>query len=171
VKKIIPIALILIVIFCACNRKAYVKKLTGTWKMSRYIINENSSGQGQDETKQFEDTTHVNYALVLNGDQSYMESWVSYYFYVDSTIISDTTSIDSAQQPWVYHITYDTLRPVKNLQTPHAGTGQWVLINSEQDLELRPYTDTTAIRMFNIWKLTTGNFNLFNNGTEYDLVH
>ena len=170
-KKIIPIAVVLIVVFCACNRKAFVHKLTGTWKISKYIINEGSTGQGQDETKQFEDTTHVNYALALNGDQSYQESWINYYFYRDSVIISDTTGVDTTQQPWIYHITYDTVRSVKNLQTPHTGTGQWVLLNSEQDLELRPSTDTAAIRLFNIWKLTKGDLNLFNNGTEYDLVH
>jgi hypothetical protein len=170
VKKNLLIALVLVVAFCACNRKMFINKLVGTWKISRYIINENNN-TGQDETKQFADTTHVSYALALNGDQSYQESWINYYFYRDSVIINDTTGVDTTQTPWVYQIKYDTVRSVKNRQTPYTGTGSWVLINSEQDLELRPSTDTNSIRIFNIYKLTTGSLNLFNNGTEYDLVH
>jgi len=151
-----------VVVLCACNRKVFVNKLCGTWKLSTYLY------ANQDKTAAF-DSTNYGYQLVINQNYTYVESWKSFTFRADSTIRVDTLGFDSATM--TFHITRDTLRFVDTTITPYAGNGTWALLNSEEDLQLRNNgaSDSTA-RIFNILKLTKSNLNLLNGNKEYDLT-
>ena len=163
VKKSIVVALVLLVVLAACNRKRYVNLITGTWKMSHYIY------AGVEQTASL-DTTMAKYQLEIQNDhnQDYLESWISYAFRADSAILRDTLSFDSVNM--VYVVKFDTLRFVDTTVTPHATHGRWDLVNSEEDLQLRDGSDSASLRLFNILKLTKSNLNMLNGNKEYDLT-
>lgn len=167
-KKSIFIAVALIIFLFACNRVDFVKKITGTWKLSHYIIHNSGNSFTQDKTASFNDSTNVKYQLVINSNYVYNETWLTYTFRADSLIQRDTLGYDTATS--TYHILLDTLRFVDTTVTPYAGTGTWQLINSEEDLELLGSGSDTSVRMFNILKLTIHNLNIQNGFKEYDLT-
>jgi hypothetical protein len=161
-KKIFFVAAALVVILCACNRVKFVNKLEGTWKLNKYLY------AGQVMTSGF-DTTNAKYTLIISGNYQYTESWTSYSFRADSTIIADTLGYDTPTM--TYHITHDTLRFVDTTITPFTYGGRWTLLNSEEDLQLvaTGASDSSA-RIFNILTLTKSNLNLLNGNKEYDLT-
>jgi hypothetical protein len=162
VKKLLFVAVALVVVLCACNRKAFVKKIEGTWKLSHYLY------AGQDMTAGF-DTTTAGYQLVISPNYIYSESYKSYTFRADSLVKQDTLGFDSATM--TYHILFDTLRFVDTAVVPYASTGVWTLINSEEDLQLRTNGGSdSSVRIFNILKLTGSNLNLLNGNKEYDFT-
>ena len=161
-KKLLFIGVVLAIILCACNRKDFVSKIQGTWKISNYFY------ASQNMTKTF-DTTNAGYQLIISGGYVYNESWKTYSFRADSLIKADTLGYDSATM--TYHITFDTLRFVDTTITPYTSTGTWTLLNSEEDLQLRTSgSSDSSVRIFNILKLTKGNLNLLNGNKEYDLT-
>ena len=165
-KHILPIALALLVIFGACNRKDFVNKLSGTWKISHYIFAK------QDQTATFSDTSNVGYMLTINEDQTYSEIWKTFKYFPDSTILVDSTRmVDTTTHDTTYTITRDTLRFTDSTITPYTGRGHWDLLNSEQDLQLKDNSDSTNVRQFQILKLNKSNLNLLNGNQEFDLVH
>ncbi len=160
-KKVFLVAAILVVVLGACNRKDYVNKLVGTWKLSKYLY------ASQDKTSQF-DTTNNAYTLTINDNSTYTETWKAYNFRADSTILVDTL-YDSVNM--VYNILFDTLRYVDTTITPYSGNGTWALLNSEEDLQLRDNSGSdSSARIFNILKLSKSNLNLLNGNKEYDLT-
>ena len=161
-KKIFFVAAALVVVLCACNRKEFIKKLEGTWKLSKYLY------AGQTMTASF-DTTNAKYTLVIAGNYMYTESWTTYSFRADSTIVNDTTGYDSVNMTYI--INHYTLRFVDTTITPYTSTGTWTLLNSEEDLQLKATgaSDSSA-RIFNILSLTKSNLNLLNGNKEYDLT-
>ncbi len=162
-KKLLFIAAALLLI-CACNRKEFVNKLEGTWKINTYLY------AGQNQTTSF-DTTNNGYQLVISSGYVYTESYKTYSFRSDSFIRADTTGVDTNTTPHTYYITYDTLRFVDTTITPYSSTGTWTLLNSEEDLQLATSGSTdSSVRIFNILKLTKGNLNLLNGNKEYDLT-
>ncbi len=166
-KKSLSVLLVLVVVLCACNRKDYVKKLVGTWKGDKYIIHNAGNSNTVDKSAGFNDSSNVKYQLIINGNNVFNESWLTYTFRADSLIQRDTLGYDSVNM--VYHILVDTLRFVDTTVTPYATTGTWELINSEEDLELLGTGSDTSVRMFNILKLTSSNLNIQNGFKEYDL--
>jgi len=153
-KNLLFVSLAFVLLLCACNRKEFVNKLCGTWKLNKYLY------ANQDKTAAF-DTTNNGYQLQINQNNTFTESYKIFTFISDSTITSDTVS-------GVVH--YDTLRFVDTTITPYLGNGTWQLVNSEEDLQLlnNGASDSTA-RMFNILTLTKSNLNLLNGNKEYDL--
>ena len=162
-KKLVVVAVALVVALCACNRVAFVKKIEGTWKLSKYLY------AGQNKTASF-DTSYYGYQLVIGPNYVYNETYKSFSFRADSLIKQDTLGFDSASM--TFHIQYDTLRFVDTTIHPYAFSGTWTLINSEEDLQLRSDGGGTdsSVRIFNILKLTNSNLNLLNGNKEYDLT-
>lgn len=168
-KKSIFVLLALVVVLVACNRKDFVKKLVGTYSLSKYLIHNAGNTNTIDETAGFKDSTNVNYQLVLNSNNVYNETWKTYTFVKDTLVQRDTiytnaadTSIDSII---IHHLVF-----VDTTVTPYAATGTWELINSEEDLELLGSGSDTSVRMFNILKLTSSNLNIQNGFKEFDLT-
>ncbi len=150
-KKTIVIAIGLIVLLAACDRKAFVKKIVGTWKFDRYI------NDGLEQTVFF-DTTFRDWQLTISdANQTYTRSWNQFAFAPDSVILVDTLGYDTPNM--VYIINYDTLRFVDTTKTPYMETGTWELINSEEDLQLRN-DSSNAIEIHRILELTKNNLTL-----------
>lgn len=166
-KKSLLVLLVLVVVLGACNRKDYVKKLVGTWKADKYIIHNSGNSNTVDMSASFNDSTNVKYQLVINSNNVYNETYLTYTFIKDSQLVALDTIRDTVNH--TYHVDYDTLRFVDTTVTPYAGTGTWELINSEEDLELLGSGSDTSVRMFNILKLTSSNLNIQNGFKEYDL--
>ena len=161
-KKLLFVAVALVVVLCACNRKDFVKKIEGTWKLGTYLYAK------QNKTAQF-DTTNNGYQLVISPGYVYTETWKTYTFRADSLPRQDTLGFDSTTM--TFHIQYDTLRFVDTTVTPYASSGTWTLINSEEDLQLRTNGGSdSSVRIFNILKLTNSNLNLLNGNKEYDFT-
>lgn len=159
-KKFLFLALILTVVLTACNRKAFVKKLVGTWKLDRYLFD------GQDQTLNY-DTTYRGWQLDLSEDNRYTQSYSEFTFTADSIITSDTLGYDSVNM--VYVVNYDTLRFNDTTITPHVSVGQWELINSEEDLQLRNDT-TTTVDIYRILDLDKNNLKLRKGNEEFYLA-
>ena len=161
-KKLIFVLFALVMVLSACNRTDFVNKIVGTWKINKYLY------ATQDKTAAF-DTTNNGYQLVIQQGYTFSESYKTFSFRKDSSIVADTVSYDTATM--TYHIKFDTLRRVDTTITPYVGYGTWALLNSEEDLQLRDNgaSDSSA-RIFNILKLTKGNLNLLNGNKEYDLT-
>ena len=163
-KKAVLLALTLTVVLCACNRKKFINKLTGTWTISKYILH---SGQNStDMTASFDTTNHA-YKLVINEDNVYTTSWTSYFYKADSLIIKDSIGVDTLTGLGIFK--YDTARFVDTTITPYAGGGKWYLLNSEEDLELIDNADTGNAQILRILSLGKSNLNLLNGAQEYDL--
>jgi hypothetical protein len=155
VKKLLLFSLIFITALCACNRKAFINKLTGTWKANKYIFNK------QDMTASFLDTTHVNYQLSITSDQRYSFTWITRTYIVDSVRVVDTVGgiIDTVT---VYH--------VDSTVTPGIESGAWVLLNSEQDIQLTADSNLNDPIQYQILKLSSNSFNILKGNQEYDFT-
>ncbi|MCS6935113.1 MAG: beta-galactosidase small subunit [Chitinophagales bacterium] len=143
-KKTIFAAAVLVVLAIACNKTAFIKKLTGVWKLNRYLYD------GKDQTLYF-DTTFRFYQLTIDNDNRFTETWKVYTFYPDSLIKVDTLGYDTINSQYI--LDYDTLRWLDTVITPFMTKGEWQLINSEEDLQLRDDSATTA-RIYRILDLT-----------------
>lgn len=157
-KTSVFVAAALIMVLCACNRKDFVNRIEGTWKLSNYLY------AGQNKTSSF-DTTNANFQLVISSGYAYSLSWKSYTFTRDSIITADTNHTSGV-------ITFDTLRYVDTTVTPYTSAGTWTLLNSEEDLQLRTNNGPTdsSVTIYNILKLSKNNLNLLNGNQEYDLT-
>jgi hypothetical protein len=162
VKKTILIAIGLVLLLAACDRKAFVKKITGTWTNQKYIFG------GQDKTRMY-DTTYRNWQLTLTDDGtpgSYSKTWQEYFFTQDSLIVYDTLAYDSVNM--VYSIDTNTYHFVDTTITPHMEIGQWELINSEEDLQLRN-DSSNAVEIYRILDLGAKNLDLRKGNEEFYL--
>jgi len=159
VKKNIVIALGLLLLLAACDRKAFVKKIVGTWTLDKYLF------AGLDKTRMY-DTTYRDWQLTIADDQVYTKSWQTFTFTPDSIISYDTTAYDSVTM--VY--TIDTARYyfIDTAKFPHFEVGKWELINSEEDLQLRN-DSSSAVEIYRILDLTKKNLNLRKGNEEFYL--
>lgn len=158
-KKTILIAIGLVILLAACDRKAFVKKIVGTWKLEKYLFS------GADKTVQY-DTTFRNWQLVIGGDQVYTKAWQSFSFRQDSLTIYDTLGFDSLLM--AYTIDTNRYHFVDTTITPHLEVGKWELINSEEDLQLRNDSGST-VEIYRILDLTTKNLNMRKGNEEFYL--
>ena len=149
-KKYFFIALALTLTLASCNKKAFLKKLVGTWKMDRYLFD------GQDRTLYF-DTTFRGFELSLYENNFYSESYSEFVLTPGSAILTDTLGYDSVNM--VYVINTDTLNYIDTTIIPHLTTGEWQLINSDEDLQLRDGTTNDA-RIFRILDIDKNNLKL-----------
>lgn len=156
-KKFVFALLALTLVLGACNKKAFLKKLVGTWKLDRYLFD------GQERTLYF-DTTFRDYALNLNEDQYYSINYNSYSFAPDSLILVDTLGYDSINM--VYIINSDTFRFMDTTITPHLETGVWDLINSDEDLQLRN-DSSNNVAIYRLLELTKSDLKLKKGNEEF----
>jgi hypothetical protein len=166
VKKVVFFVVILALVLSACNRKKFVNKLEGTWKLNKYIYL-GSSNINQDETASY-DTSHYNYQLVISGNDVYTRSWVAYQYRADSLIRNYDSIYDTLTTSWTFKI--DTQRFVDTTVTPYSETGRWFLNNSEEDLELISNADTGTAQQYRILELTKGNLNLSYEGYQFNFT-
>jgi hypothetical protein len=155
-KKLFFLFVLAVVVLSACNKEAFIKKLVGDWRVNQYYYD------GHDKTTFF-DTTYREYTLSIQEGNTFSETWKSYAFFADSTILSDTIGYDSVAMNYV--ILYDTIRFNDTVVTPHIVGGEWQLINSEEDLQL---TDTASTaRIFRILDLSKNSLHLKRGNDEY----
>lgn len=150
-KKTIVIAAALLIFLAACDRKAFVKKIVGTWKFDRYIFD------GLEQTLYY-DTTFREWQLVISDvNQTYARSWYQYSFAPDSVILADTLGYDTPTMAYI--INFDTLRFIDTTKTPYMETGRWELLNSEEDLQLKNDSNNN-VEIHRILELTKNNLTL-----------
>ena len=158
-KKTILIAIGLVILLSACDRKAFVKKIVGTWKTDKYLF------AGLNKTVQY-DTTYRNWQLVIGNDQVYTKAWQSFYFTPDSLTIYDTIGYDSVLMS--YTIDTNRFHFIDTLITPHMEIGKWELINSEEDLQLKNDSGS-AVEIYRILDLTKNNLTMRKGNEEFYL--
>lgn len=158
-KKTILIAIGLVILLAACDRKAFVKKIVGTWKLDKYLFS------GQDKTVLY-DTTYRNWQLVIGGDQVYTKAWQSFTFTPDSLTIYDTLGYDSVLM--AYTIDTNRFHFIDTFITPHLEVGKWELINSEEDLQLKN-DSSSAVEIYRILDLTRNNLTMRKGNEEFYL--
>lgn len=158
-KKTILIALGLILLLAACDRKAFVKILVGTWKVDKYLF------AGQTNTYAF-DTVFRDWKLRLDQDQIYTKTWTNYYIFPDSLFVVDTLGYDTSSSTYI--VRNDTSRHIDTTITARMELGKWELINSEEDLQLRNDSGN-AVEIYRILELTKNNLNLRKGNEEFHL--
>ena len=160
-KKTILIALGLVLLLAACDRKAFVKKISGTWKLDKYLFS------GQDKTVMY-DTTYREWKLVLAEDNPgvYTKSWVQYFLTPDSLTVYDTLSLDTPTM--VYTIDTNKYYFIDTARAPHLEIGTYQLINSEEDLQLKNDSNNT-VEIYRILNLTKNNLDLRKGNEEFYL--
>lgn len=160
-KKTIVLSLGLLLLLAACDRKAFVKKITGTWSLDKYLNN------GLDKTVQF-DTTFREWQLTIGdaGTKAYTKSWVEYTLTPDSIIRYDSISYDSTSMVW--DIDTNVLYFIDTARFPHLEVGTWELLNSEEDLQLRN-DSSNAVEIFRILDLTKNNLTIRKGNEEFYL--
>lgn len=156
-KKFLFIALALMLTVAACNKTAFLKKLTGTWKLNRYLFD------GKDQTLYF-DTTFREYTLDLSEDNRFAESWKQFILSPDSIVLADTLGYDTPSMQYI--VDFDTLRFIDTTIIPFSTFGEWQLINSDEDLQLRDDSSTTA-RIYRILELTNKELKLRKGNEEF----
>ena len=158
-KKTILIAIGLVILLAACDRKAFVKKIVGTWKLDKYLF------AGLDKTVMY-DTTYRNWQLVIGQDQVYTKAWQSFSFRQDSLTIYDTLGFDSVLM--AYTIDTNKFHFVDTTITLHMEIGKWELINSEEDLQLKNDSAST-VEIYRILDLTKNNLTMRKGNEEFYL--
>ena len=159
-KKYILVIIGLTLILAACGRKAFVKKLVGTYTLDKYLYD------GRDNTYTF-DTTYRGWKLMLNEGETYIKTWTEFTYRTDTLYISDTIGYDSMSM--TYAINIDTISVTDTTKTPKLETGLWDLINSEEDLQLRN-DSTLAADIYRILELKQKNLTLRKGNEEIYLV-
>jgi hypothetical protein len=157
VKKVLFALLAVTLVLGACNKKVFLKKLAGTWKIDRYLFD------GLDRTLYF-DTTFREYTLNITDDEFYTINYKTYAFAPDSFILVDTLGYDTVNM--VYIINSDTFRFIDTTVTPHLETGTWALINSDEDLQLRN-DSSNAVSIYRILELTNKDLKLKKGNEEF----
>ncbi len=158
-KKTIVIAIGLVILLAACDRKAFVKKIVGTWKLDKYLFS------GLDKTLLY-DTTYRNWQLTVGDDQVYTKTWQEFFFTPDSLTIYDTLGYDSVALS--YTIDTNKFFFIDTAITPHLEIGKWELINSEEDLQLRN-DSSLAVEIYRILDLTKNNLTVRKGNEEFYL--
>ncbi len=158
-KKTILIAIGLVVLLAACDRKAFVKKIVGTWKLDKYLFS------GLDKTVMY-DTTYRNWQLVLNEDQVYTKAWQEFFLTPDSLTIYDTIGYDSVLMS--YTIDTNKYYFIDTAISPHMEIGKWELLNSEEDLQLKNDSSST-VEIYRILDLTKNNLTMRKGNEEFYL--
>ena len=158
-KKTILIALGLILLLAACDRKAFVKKIVGTWKLDKYLF------AGADKTLMY-DTTYRNWQLVIGDDQVYTKAWQEFFFTPDSLTIYDTLGYDSTAM--IYVIDTNKYHFIDTLISPHLEIGKWELLNSEEDLQLKN-DSSGVVEIYRILDLTKNNLTIRKGNEEFYL--
>ena len=160
-KKTIVISLGLLLLLAACDRKAFVKKIVGTWSLDKYLNN------GLDKTLQF-DTTFREWQLTIGDDatKAYTKSWMEFVLTPDSLVVFDTLSYDSVAM--TYDIDTNRYYFIDTARYPHLETGTWELLNSEEDLQLRN-DSSSAVEIFRILDLTKNNLTIRKGNEEFYL--
>lgn len=146
-KNLLILSAIILVVASSCNRKAFEKKLTGSWSMTKYLY------AGKDETVKRRDTTMNAYNLTISEGQTYSEFWQSLAFTPNTVIIVDTVNMTS-----------DTIVVIDTTITPHFNSGRWDLLNSESDLQLKDSSNN--VRIYRILKLNSSELDLRNGNEE-----
>jgi hypothetical protein len=160
VKKNILIAFALVFFLAACNRKTFVKKLVGTYTLSKYLYD------GRENTTSF-DTIFRDWKLDLSEGEVYAKTWTEYQFYPDTLFLVDTLGYDSIGGFYVVDV--DTVRIIDTTKVARLETGTWDLINSEEDLQLR--NDSTRLAdIYRILELKKENLTLRKGNEELYLV-
>ncbi len=158
-KKNILIAIGLVLLLAACNRKAFVKKIVGTWTLDKYLF------AGLDKTRMY-DTTYRDWKLTITDDQVYTKSWQTFTFTPDSVISIDTTGYDSTNM--VYNIDTNRYYFIDTAKFPHLEVGRWELLNSEEDLQLKN-DSSSAVEIYRILDLTKSNLTIRKGNEEFYL--
>lgn len=158
-KKTIVIALGLVLLLAACDRKSFVKKIVGTWSLNKYLFS------GLDKTRMY-DTTYRDWKLTIADDQVYTKSWETFVLTPDSTITYDTTAYDSVSM--VYTIDTNRYYFIDTARFPHLEVGQWELLNSEEDLQLKN-DSSAAVEIYRILDLTKSNLTIRKGNEEFYL--
>ncbi len=159
-KKTIVVSLGLLLLLAACDRKAFVKKLIGTYTLQKYLFD------GQDKTFHF-DTTYREWQLELTDAEVYSKTWKEYRFTPDTLYLVDTLGYDTPNM--VYVINIDTVRVIDTAILPRIEIGRWDLINSEEDLQLSN-DSTNAAEIYRILDLGKSNLTLRKGNEELYLV-
>ena len=159
-KKTILVSLGLLLLLAACDRKAFVKKLVGTYTLQKYLFD------GQDKTFHF-DTTYREWQLELTDAEVYSKTWKEYQFTPDTLYLVDTLGYDTPNM--VYVINVDTVRVIDTAIIPRTEIGRWDLINSEEDLQLSN-DSTNAAEIYRILDLGKSNLTLRKGNEELYLV-
>ena len=149
-KSTILIAISFLVFLSACDRKAFVKKIVGTWKIDKYLFS------GREKTVMYDSTYRI-WRLTIAEDETYTKTWEKWAFFADSIIRTDTLGYDTVNTTYLLH--RDTLRFMDTIKTPFIQLGTWALINSEEDLQLRSDSSNSA-EIFRILELGKSNLNL-----------
>ena len=160
-KKTILIALGLILLLAACDRKAFVKKIVGTWKLDKYLF------AGADKTLMY-DTTYRNWQLTLADGQPpvYTKTWQEFFFRPDSLTIYDTLGFDTTTS--LYVIDTNKYHFIDTLKSPHLEIGKWELLNSEEDLQLKN-DSSGVVEIYRILDLTKSNLTIRKGNEEFYL--
>jgi hypothetical protein len=160
VKKNILFVFALIFVLAACNRKAFVKTLVGTYTLDKYLYD------GRENTMSF-DTTYRGWKLDLTEGELYTKTWEEYQFFADTLLLVDTLGYDSTTM--LYIVDVDTVRVIDTNIVARLETGKWDLINSEEDLQLR--NDSTNLAdIYRILELKKSNLTLRKGNEEIYLV-
>jgi len=159
VKKTIVIALGLLLLLAACDRKAFVKKIVGPWKLDKYLFS------GLDKTVMY-DTTYRNWTLTIGDDQVYTKTWQEFFLTPDSLTTYDTLGYDSVSA--LYTIDTNKYYFIDTAISPHLEVGKWELINSEEDLQLKN-DSSAAVEIYRILDLTKNNLTLRKGNEEFYL--
>ena len=158
-KKPLFIMLGMLLLIASCDRKAFVKKLVGTWTLDKYLFD------GQNNTTAF-DTIYREWKLELDEDQVYKKTWINYYIYGDSLFLTDTLGYDTPNA--VFLTVIDTFHFIDTIKTPRLELGKWELINSEEDLQL-VNDSSNASEIYRILELKKSNLNLRKGNEEFYL--
>ena len=159
-KKTILISLGLLLLLAACDRKAFVKKLVGTYTLQKYLFD------GREQTVHF-DTTYRDWKLQLTESEVYNKTWTEYHFTPDTLYPVDTLGYDTPNM--VYVINIDTVYKIDTAIISRMEIGKWDLINSEEDLQLSN-DSTNAAEIFRILDLGKSNLTLRKGNEELYLV-
>ena len=159
-KKTILVSLGLLLLLAACDRKAFVKKLVGTYTLQKYLFD------GREQTFHF-DTTYREWQLELTDAEVYSKTWKEYHFTPDTLYLVDTLGYDTPNM--VYVINVDTIRIIDTAIIPRTEIGKWDLINSEEDLQLSN-DSTNAAEIYRILDLGKSNLTLRKGNEELYLV-
>ena len=156
-KKFLVFGVVAMLTLAACNKKAFLKKLQGTWKVDTYLFD------GANKTVHF-DTTYRDYTLDISDDNVYSISYYQYQFNHDSAILVDTLGYDSVAMDYI--IQFDTLRFIDTLTFPYTQIGTWTLLNSEEDLQLRA-SDSSSLGIYRILELDRKSLKLKKGNEEF----
>jgi hypothetical protein len=145
-------------LIAGCNEKNLVNNITGTWHVSKYVVD------GADKTRFF-DTTYAGFKWNFTSDRKYTKTWterrignvytydtIRHYDSVAQVTVIDSVSTTSAIVPFVY---------TNNVY------GTWVLTNGNRYLEAR---DSLKNTQFQIVSHANSSMHLYAGNEDYYLA-